>query len=113
MSVLNKITHNRFKGEVSYIKGVTLVWPCAVNDVWTTKIIILFIHLYEITYEYVQGKSWHEGVKVAMSSIQPTVGQWMNRNAAPGHLMTMTLFVKLDTDVKEMWYEPLGWSHVV
>jgi len=44
--------------------------------------------------------------------MQPTVGQWMNRNAAPGHLMTMTLFVKLDTDLKEM-YEHLGWIHVV
>jgi hypothetical protein len=37
----------------------------------------------------------------------------MNRNEAPGHLMTMTLFVKLDTDVKEMWYEYLGWIDVV
>jgi hypothetical protein len=37
----------------------------------------------------------------------------MNRNAAPGHLMTMTLFVKLGTDLKEMWYEYLGWIRVV
>ena len=49
---------------------------------------------------------------MAVSNMQPTVGQWMNRNAAPGHLMTMTLFVKLDTDLKEM-YEHLGWIHVV
>jgi len=34
MLVLNKMTHNRFKGEVRYIKeGVMLVWPCTVNDV--------------------------------------------------------------------------------
>jgi hypothetical protein len=65
------------------------------------------------TYVYVQGKSWHEEIKVALSNIQPTVGQWMNRNAAPGHLLTMTLFVKLNTDLKEMWYEHLGWIHVV
>jgi len=77
------------------------------------KIIILFIHLNKGTYECVQGKSWHEGVKVAVSNIQPTVGQWINRNATPGHLMTMTLFVKLDTDLKDMWYEHLGWVHVV
>jgi len=51
--------------------------------------------------------------ELAVSNIQPTTGQWMNRNAAPGHLMTMTLFVKLDTDLKEMWYEHLGWIHVV
>ena len=70
-----------------------------------SKIIMLFIHLNESTYEYVQGKSWHEGVKVSVSNIQPTVGQWMNRNAAPGHLMTMTPSVKLVTDLKEMWYE--------
>lgn len=52
------------------------------------KIIMLFIQLNESTYEYIQGKSWHEGVKVAVSNIQPTAGQW---NAAPGHLMTKTL----------------------
>lgn len=63
------------------------------------KIRILFIHVKESTYEYVQVKSWHEGVKVAVSNIQPTVGQWMNRNAAPGPLMTVTLFVKLNTDL--------------
>jgi hypothetical protein len=65
------------------------------------KIIMLFIHLNKSTYEYVQGKSWHEGVKVAVSNILPTVGQWMNRNAAPGHLMTVTFFVKLDRDLKK------------
>lgn len=35
--------------------------------------------------------SKEKGVKVAVSNIQPTVGQWMIRNAAPGHLMTKTL----------------------
>jgi hypothetical protein len=37
----------------------------------------------------------------------------MNRNAAFGHLVTMTLLVKHDRDLKEMWYEHLGWIHVV
>jgi hypothetical protein len=50
---------------------------------------------------------------VAVSNVQPTVGKWINRNAAPGHLMTMTFFVKLDADLKDMWYEHLGWIHVV
>jgi len=77
------------------------------------KIIMLFIHLNKSTYEYVHRESWHEGVKVAVSNILPTAGQWMNRNTAPGHLMTMTLFVKLDRDLKEMYCEHLGWIHVV
>jgi hypothetical protein len=56
------------------------------------KVMMLCICLNKSTYEYVQRKSWHKGVKVAVSNIKPAGGQWMNRNAAPAHLMTMTLY---------------------